>query len=316
MRMRRTIARWSPRDRGPAGREARAGVTLWADVGPRGDRMRSVQGAVTLLAPVGADDRRCGACGRGNDRRRELCSVCGADLDTGLAVETSWDGGTRRAARSRSERRERSLLIGLGAAVVVVAAIAPLALLGLGPFSSTEHLEAALLLRAAYPDEPVVLGVETVATTTSAVAPDRDLSALSLIDGDGLSAWVGLPVGADGTGEVIQLVLERPAWVVRIQVRNGDHLSPAAYERSARLQRGLLTFDGGRDHRIDLLDIGRQAQVIELSSPELTTRITIRVDRVFAGSGPLGVALSEVSLVGWPADASDATLARQRARWS
>lgn len=278
--------------------------------------MRSVEGAVTLFAPIGADERRCGACGRGNDRRRELCAVCGADLDTGLAVETSGGGLTRRPSRSPSGRRERALLVGLGAAIVVIAVLAPLALLGLGPFSAQERLAPALLLRAAYPVEPVVLDVATVATTTSAVVADRDLSALNLIDGDGLSAWVGLPVEADGTGEVIQLVLERPAWVVRIQVRNGDHLSPDAYERSGRLQRGLLTFDGARDHRIDLLDIGRQAQVIELSSPELTTRVTIRVDRVFAGSGTRGVAISELSLVGWPADASDAALARQRARTS
>lgn len=277
--------------------------------------MRSVEGATPLLVPSDAEGRRCGACGRGNDARRELCTVCGADLDTGLPVESFRDGDARAARRSRSERRDRALLSALGVVIVLGAAIAPLVLLGLGPFSPTERLEVALLLRAAYPNEPVVLSVETVATTTSAVAPDRDLSALNVIDGDGLSAWVGLPLEGDDAGEVIQLVLDRPAWVVRIQIRNGDHLSSDAYERSGRLQRGLLSFDGGRDHRIDLLDIGRQAQVIELPTPELTTRVTIRVDRVFAGSGTRGVALSEVSLVGWSADASDAALARQRAQW-
>ena len=88
-----------------------------------------------------------------------------------------------------------------------------------------------------------------------------------------------------------------------------------ALDLGGRLQRGLLSFDGGRDHRIDLLDIGRQAQSIELLEPELTTRVTIRVDRVFAGTASRGVALSEITLVGWPADASDAALARQRALW-
>jgi hypothetical protein len=283
--------------------------------------MRPVDGATSIIAPVGvapigADERRCGACGRGNDRRRELCAVCGADLDTGLPVETSSVRQARRSGRSRSERRERVLLVALGAVLVVIAAVAPLVLLGLGPFAPTERLEPALLLRAAYPTDPVVLPVETVATTTTAITPDRDLSGLNLIDGDGFTAWVGLPVDGDDAGEVIQLVLERPAWIVRIQIRNGDHLSPDAYERSGRLQRGLLSFDGGRDHRIDLLDIGRQAQVIELPAPELTTRVTIRVDRVFFGTGTRGVAISEISLIGWPADASDATLARQRAQWS
>jgi hypothetical protein len=66
---------------------------------------------------------------------------------------------------------------------------------------------------------------------------------------------------------------------------------------------------------MDLLDIGQQVQVLELPEPELTTRITIRVDRTFAGVGPRGVAISEVTLIGWPADAADAALARQRAQW-
>jgi hypothetical protein len=286
--------------------------------------MRPLEGAtsaetessvVTLVGSVGSEERRCGRCGRDNDPRRELCAVCGADLETGLPVETSAGRAARPAERSRSERHERALLLTLAALAVVVAAVAPLALLELGPFAPSERLEPALLLRAAYPSEPAVLPVETVATTTTAIAPDRDLSPLNLIDGGGVTAWVGLPVDGEDAGEVIQLVLERPAWVVRIQIRNGDHLSSDAYERSGRLQRGLLRFDGGRDHRIDLLDIGRQAQVIELPEPELTTRVTIRVDQVFEGTSTRGVAISEVSLVGWPADASDAALARQRAQW-
>jgi hypothetical protein len=257
--------------------------------------------------------RRCAVCGRRNDERRELCAVCGADLESGLALEQSRPKGPR--ARTRTDRRERALLALLGVVVVAAAVVGPLLLLELGPFAPTERLPPALLLRAAYPGEPVVLTVETVATTTTATLPDRDLSALNLIDGDGASAWVGLPLEPDGAGEIIQLVLERPAWVARIQFRNGDHLSPAAYESSERLQRGLLSFDGGRDYRMDLLDIGQQVQVLELPEPELTTRITIRVDRTFAGVGPRGVAISEVTLIGWPADAADAALARQRAQW-
>lgn len=258
--------------------------------------------------------RRCGGCGRDDDVRRELCATCGADLDTGLPVERTGPEG-RRSRRSVSDRRERVLLLALGTSLIVAAAVVPLVLLGLGPFAPTERLEPALLLRAGYPGEPVPLEVETVATTTTASAPDRDLSPLNVIDGDGGTAWIGLPAEGAEAGEVIQLVLERPAWVSALVVRNGDHLSPAAYERSGRLQRGLLTFDGGRDHRIDLLDIGQQRQVIRLDAPELTTRVTIRVDRVFPGAGSRGVALSEIELVGWPADAADTALARQRSQW-
>lgn len=277
--------------------------------------MRPVEAVATASAAYGFDARRCEGCGRRNGPERELCAVCGADLDTGLPIERPLRSQDRADRRPASERRERLVLGLVGTLVVVAATVGPLLLLGLGPFAPTERLEPALLLRAAYPGDPVVLTVATVAATTTANAPDRDLSPLNLIDGDGVSAWVGLPVDGDDAGEVIQFVLDEPAWVTRIQFRNGDQLSAADYERSGRLQRAILTFDGGRDHRIDLLDIGRQAQVVELAQPELTTRVTIVVERVFPGTGSRGVALSEVSLVGWTADASDAALARQRAQW-
>jgi len=269
--------------------------------------------AASTESPAG---RRCAMCARVDTLGRELCVACGSDLETGLPLDLPdrrGDGAPRRA--QRSDRRERAMLALLGLVVAAVAAAAPLALLGIGPFAPTERLDRALFLRAGYPGEVVVLELETVATTTTAFSPDRDFSALHLFDGDGLTAWVGLPQDESGAGEVIEFTLARPAWVSRLQIRNGDHLSPEAYERSERLQRAVITFDGGRDFRVDLLDIGREAQVIELSQPELTTRVTIRVERTFDGTGPRGVALSEVTLVGWPADAADAALARQRAVW-
>jgi hypothetical protein len=277
--------------------------------------MRPAKAATSASTSVSPEQRRCGGCGRGNTPDRELCLICGVDLDTGLPFERSSRGRDARPQRTASERRERAALLVVGATLLVAAALVPLALLEIGPFAPTERLEPALLLRAAYPGEPVALPVETVATTTTASLPDRDLSALSLIDGDGITAWIGLPVDGVDAGEVIELVLERPAWVTRIQIRNGDHLSAADYEQSGRLQRAILSFDGGRDHRMDLLDIGRQAQVVQLKEPELTTRVTILVERVFPGTGTRGVALSEVSLVGWPADSADVALARQRAQW-
>jgi len=275
--------------------------------------MDVARATVSPLTQPGARERRCGGCGRGNDQRRELCAVCGADLETGLPVEYGpVTGSPSRPAVS--DRRERVVLLLLGAVLVVASAVAPLAILGLGPFASADRLEPALLLRAGYPGPAAPRVVETVATTTTATAPDRDLSPLNVIDGDGATAWVGLPAEGAEAGEVVQLVLDRPAWVSQVVLRNGDHLSPAAYERSGRLQRGLLSFDGGRDHRMDLLDIGLQPQVVALAEPELTTRVTIRVDGVFPGAGSRGVALSEVTLVGWAADAADAALARQRAQ--
>jgi len=284
-------------------------------------RVEATQGAVAPPAPEprvsGTGVRRCDGCGRDNDARRELCAVCGADLDTGLQLvpvggeDVQGRDGKRSAGPAP---RTRAVVILASVAAIGAAVLLPLLLLGLGPFVQEERLEPALLLRAGYRGEPGVLVVDTVATTSTASASDRDLSALNLIDGDGLTAWVGLPGDGQDAGEVIEIVLERPAWVTRIQFRNGDQLSSAAYERSGRLQRGSIVFDGRREHRIDLLDIGRQAQVVELPAPELTTRVTIRVDQVFPGSGSRGVALSEVSLIGWTADSADASLARQRSQ--
>jgi hypothetical protein len=260
--------------------------------------------------------RRCASCTRVDTLGRELCAACGSDLETGLPLDPPVRRGSGAPSGARrSDRRERALLVALSLVVVAAAAAAPLALLGIGPFAPNERLEPATLLRSGYPDDVVALELETVATTTTAFSSDRDFSALHLFDSNGFTAWVGLPQDGSGAGEVIQLTLARPAWISRLQIRNGDHLSPEAYERSERLQRAIVMLDGGRDFRIDLLDIGREVQIIELPQPELTTRVTIRVERTFDGTGPRGVALSEVTLVGWPADAADTALARQRAQW-
>jgi hypothetical protein len=276
--------------------------------------MRPIEASHVSASAASDGLRRCGGCGRDNAAERELCRICGSDLDTGLSVDQASAG---RGTDGRHAVRYGPGWLGLLAAglAVVVVVVVSLGLLGRGPFSAPERLAPALLLRAAYPGDPVALPVASVATTTTATLPDRVLSPLNLIDGDGVTAWIGLPEDADDAGEIIEFVLERPSWISRIQFRNGDQVSAGDYERSGRLQRAVLTVDGGREHRIDLLDIGRQAQVVELREPELTTRVTIRVERIFPGTGTRGVALSEVSLVGWPADAADAALARQRSQW-
>ena len=203
----------------------------------------------------------------------------------------------------------------MGSVVVAAVVAGPLRLLGVGPFAPPERLEPAVLLAAGYPDAAGPLEVGTVATTTTvAGVASREVAALNLIDGDVTTAWVGAPVDERGAGEIIDLTLADPAWVTRIELRNGDHGAGDAYERSDRLLTGVLTLDGGRSYRVDLLDIGLEAQVVELPRPELTTRVSIRVEQVFEGSAARGVALSEVTVVGWTAGAADAALARERAR--
>jgi hypothetical protein len=275
---------------------------------------RSTAGAV---AP-GAGDLRCGVCARANTPDRVLCATCAADLATGRpyalwsgALDVVPDGPLRGGGR----RRERAAQLLGGLAVAVAVVVGPLWLLEIGPFAPPARLEAAIHLAAGYPGPAGILAVDEVATTTTAVTVvDREVSPLNLIDGDVGSAWIGAPVDERGAGEVIDLVLAEPAWVQRFEIRNGDHRSSADYERSDRIMTAVLTLDGGRAFRVDLLDVGLSAQVLELPTPELTTRISLRVERVFSGTDPRGVALTELTPVGWRAGAADAALARERAR--
>ena len=283
----------------------------------------AVPAATAVAAPVtrgAADDVACPVCRRVNTPDRLLCAACAAELDTGRP-HAVWSGALDPAAppsrRGGGRRRERALQV-LGAVAIAVAlTVGPLRFLGVGPFAVPARLDAAVLLAAGYPGPAVPLEVDAVATTTTVIGVvDRDVAALNLIDGAVTTAWIGAPVDDQGAGEVIDLRLADPAWVTRIEVRNGDHRSSEAYERSDRVLTGVLTLDGGRSYRVDMLDIGLGAQVVDLPRPELTTRVSFLVDRVFEGTGPRGVALSEVTIVGWTAGAADAALARERARTS
>jgi hypothetical protein len=276
--------------------------------------------ATTAVVQQHDAGRRCAVCGRRNDPDRSLCATCAADLDTGRALEVA---PARRRPRATgllarlsqgSQRRERALLVAAGLVIAVIVVLVPLWVFELGPFAPSERLDRAIFLSSAYDAPPTSLAVESVATTTiSDRVPDRSISALNLFDGDPGSTWIGAPISADGSGEVIQLLLEEPAWVSRLEIRNGDHQSEADYGSSGRILTAILSFDGDRDYRMDLLDIGLQPQFVQLPAPELTTQVTIRVVRTFDVGVPQGVALSEVSIVGWSASTADAALARQRA---
>jgi hypothetical protein len=276
--------------------------------------------AATALQRRQGAVRRCAVCARDNHPDRSLCRTCGADLDTGRALEVlrseahaPTQGLLDRLAHG-SQRRERGILVVAGLVIALAVVAAPLWAFGLGPFAPDERLERAIFLSSAHGGPPELMAVDSVATTTTRTGlPDRSTSPLNLFDGDSSSAWIGEPIAADGSGEVIQLLLDEPSWVSRLEIRNGDHRSEADYGRSGRLLTAVVSLDGGRDYRMDLLDIGLQAQVVELPAPELTTQVTIRVVRTFDVGAPQGVALSEVSIVGWRASAADAALARQRA---
>lgn len=275
--------------------------------------------AMAALGPHGSG-RRCAVCTRSNHPDRVLCGTCGADLETGRALEPQPSAPRPAAAgllarlAHGSQRRERIILVVAGLIIAVAVVAAPLYVFGLGPFGPTERLDRAIFLSSAYAGPPELMVVDSVATTTTRTGlPDRSASPLNLFDGDPSSAWIGEAVAADGSGEVIELLLDAPAWVSRLEIRNGDHRSEGDYGRSGRLLTAIIELDGGREYRMDLLDIGLQAQVVQFPAPELTTQVTIRVVRTFDAGAPEGVALSEVSIVGWTASVADAAFARQRA---
>ncbi len=113
------------------------------------------------------------------------------------------------------------------------------------------------------------------------------------------TAW-GAPAAA---GDVrLQTRFLTPAWVRRVELANGDQHDDAAFAASARPLRVRIRFGDVLVVDATLLD-QPGVQVVDLGPrPVLTDDVTIEVTER-TGEGP--VAISEVSYVGWTADAED-----------
>lgn len=291
-----------------------------ADPAPTGVTRRWTANELPPASGRGAS-RSCTSCGAVNARDRELCVVCGLDLDlddrTAVAPRPPLDAGERVARRSAARRRLRALVAAVAAGVVVVAAItAGLALAELGPFAVEEQpLEPATFAAERYPGQPAVLELSGVATLTSAApAGDRVFSPDRLVDADPLTAWrADATVRPPATDETVDVLLAGPAWVTAIAVSNGDHHDAAAYEASGRVQRAELWFDGDLVVGATLLDLGRQRQLLALEEPILTTAVRLSLVEVLAGVRHDEPALSTVELRGYPATDDDVPLALERA---
>jgi hypothetical protein len=264
-------------------------------------------------------ERPCSACGWGNPPERELCVRCGADLDTGVvppwpapSPERLEDIGVATTTRRR-RRWWVPLVAVMGVAALVVAA---LALAEVGPFATGPEVPEAGFDAAAYPEGAVrPLTLSEIATlTTAEPQEDRSFTASQMVDGDVTTAWLAdadaLPEGAD---ETIDLVLAAPAWVDQLVVDNGDQLDGDRYAAAARVQRARVTFDGGASVVVNLLDAGREPQVVRFPEPSLTTAVRIEVLEVFAGDDGPDPAVSDLELLGWPASGGDVALAEERA---
>lgn len=271
---------------------------------------------VTTPDPQVTTARRCPACGRDGHPERELCGWCGADLDTGRELPTAPRvGSTGALAVLRSDQfvsalhhlRDRAVVVLVGVVTAATLVVAALLTTGRGPFASPPPLDRVVFDPAAYPSEPAVL---EVAGTGSVPASD---GTAALVDGDQRTAWLAPDLIERDTGPVrAVLAFDEPVWIAQVIVRNGDQSDPAAYERRGRVRRLVLVVDGDRRIGVDLLDVGIEDQIIELASPELTTRVEIEVELAFAGTDERRAALSGIELIGWIASSSDRDLALVR----
>ena len=261
--------------------------------------------------------RSCPSCGGPNSASRELCGRCGADLDTGTMPPRA-DGRSPDPAPP-SARPERGWLgPALLVLVVLVLLVGGLAAAGVGPFGDeVAAVPAADFDVQAYAGDPRRLPVAEVATrSTLPPAGDTTHEASFMVDDDPASAWNSdgsVEAVAGGVGEQIELVLEEPAWVARLVIRNGAQRDADAYAASGRIQRAQVTLDGGVVLLVNLLDEGLAAQAVDLTEPVLTTGLRIEVLDVFPGDLHPDLAVSDLALHGWTAAGDDVELAHERA---
>lgn len=261
--------------------------------------------------------RACPACEVRVHPDRELCPACGADLETGErltpAIAEPLGPWVRRAGPAVSDRlvaglhhvRDRAVLTLLGVALVSTFVVGGLLVAERGPFAPAAVLPAVGFDPVRYPTEPTVLVVREAGSVPAAGGEE------ALLDGVPSTAW--RVVRGPGGSVRLVLLLDEPAWVTRLVVRNGDQASADAYGSSGRVRRMIVVFDGRRRVGVDLLDVGLDSQVVALPHPELTTLIEIELVEAFDGASADDVAMSTLELVGWVAVGDDRVQALVRA---
>ncbi len=265
--------------------------------------------------------RVCPSCGAFNVTRREVCRRCAVDLETGATLP--WpepDPDPATVATPLIERPHPRRWLWALASVLVVSGIVLLGLVlaQVGPFADGPSVPEAAFDPQRYTDDPATVTITDIATVSTR-PPDEDRSyvAVRMVDDDPATAWRsdGLQdqLSEDDPLEIIDLILEEPAWVDEVLLRNGDQIDLAAYEEEGRLRQVRAVFDGGVAYLLNLLDDGRGQQAIELPAPVLTTMVRFEVLDIFPGSERDGVSVSDLELVGWIALPGDEELARERA---
>lgn len=241
--------------------------------------------------------------------------MCGSDIETGDELPVAHDPPDAPTWHTSVGTAHWWWLVA-GLALVLVTVVAILAARELGPFAPDPVVLDAAPDVDELPGDRIVLALSDVATGTIARAADgRVFTPLQMVDDNPATAWRSngdeIP---DGVGEVIDLFLAEPAWVEMILVRNGDHRDADTYTMTARVQRALVTLDGGVTYVVSLLDVGRTAQAIELPAPVLTTSVRIEVVATFSGGYSRDLAISDIELRGRYATDDDIEQAHDQAR--
>lgn len=261
-----------------------------ADAGPREERTGSRDPAELASCP------RCGAP---NSPQRVLCGRCGADLETGSVGVVARAPSPSDPVRDGRRSSRRTWLV-----VVVLGALIGSAV-GLVFWSRTDRTpggaeEVPTFDRAAYPDDTAELQVVQV-SASSQLSPEGSISYEPglAIDGDPRTAW---NEGAEGTGEgeSLQLQLAQDSWVTALVLRNGYQKDDQTYFDNARASRLLVRFGDGSAFVVEVQDRSG-AQIIRLPDPVHTSTVTLEVLDAIPGEHYQDLAISEVSIRGWPA---------------
>ena len=231
----------------------------------------------------------CPACEAANADSRERCGRCGADLMTGLpaAPDDALAAATAPSAQPAPAGRETS---GLLLVVTLLASIAVLAVL-------------ATLLLARGPDwfglspqptpTPAHVRVPTSEVSASSSRPALDGTGFGpehVIDGDETTAWVHDGPG-DGTGEWLELRLDRRVPVTRLVVWNGYQDRYVAYGRLTQVR--LLLDEQALT--ADLLDV-QGPQAVDLPEPVAADRVRVEVTGTRPGTEHRAAAVSGIEV--------------------
>ena len=285
-------------------REAAAAVAAESS----GEPVATAEPTAEDVAAVVADVPKlqlCGRCGAPNSPQRRRCGRCGVRLDEATpAAPAAPQVRTTSRATAEASRLRVQVLVG----VLVVAAVAGISV---GLASSRRDRPPAdgpvpevTFDPAAHPGSPRRLeAARARASSTLAPASGIRYDAPLVLDGDRRTAW-NEGVEGPGVGETITVRLRERSWVATIVVRNGYQKSDTTFLSNMRAKSVRLTTDDGSSFVITLQD-DQGEQAVALPEPVLARELVFEVREVYPGERYEDLAISEISALGWSADAGD-----------